>query len=201
MARKSPQEILASLQAKYGDVFKTTDCYNEGVTFEQIKKMVDEDLIYQFNRGMYVATDSREDSDNLYLYQQKYSLGVVSGLSALYLHGFSIRTPGEYTFTFPQGYNNPSLKNQPIIPNYVIKKNYELGVIEMKTYYGNTVKAYDLERTLCDIVKGQGEDIQIVNYAFKQYCDYPDRNIDKLMNYARQLHVDKKVSKYLEILL
>ncbi len=200
MQRKDPHEILANLQKKYGDVFKTTDCQNEGVTYDQIMRMINDMLIEQFDRGLFVVSGSDEDGDDLYLLQQKYPKGVVSGVGALYLHGFSVRLPDKFTFTFPKGYNSKTIKDEDINYNWVIKENYELGISEATTMYGNKVKAYDIERCLCDILRGKGEDIQIVNEAFKKYCVYPERDFDKLMRYAKQLHVDKKVSTYLEIL-
>ena len=54
---------------------------------------------------------------------------------------------------------------------------------------------------MCDILRGSGSDIQIVNQAMKQYAFSKDKNIFKLMQYAEQLHVKNKVVRYLEILL
>ena len=51
------------------------------------------------------------------------------------------------------------------------------------------------------MLKGNGNDIQTINPAMKQYVASKDKNIYKLLKYAEQLHVKNKVVRYLEILL
>ena len=63
------------------------------------------------------------------------------------------------------------------------------------------VRVYDVERTLCDIVKGQGCDIQIVNEAMKRYARLPRKDIHKLMEYAEIMRVRPKIQRYMDILL
>ncbi len=115
--------------------------------------------------------------------------------------GYTDRTPIKYTMTFPQGYNAKSLKNENVIIKRAIPKNYSLGISEVKSPSGNSILIYDLERTLCYIVRGQGSDIQIVNDAMKRYASSNNKDIHKLMNYAEKLNVKKKIMNYMEILL
>ena len=68
-------------------------------------------------------------------------------------------------------------------------------------YFHIIFRVYDLERTLCDILRGSGSDVQIVGEAMKRYAASKDKNIHKLMQYAYQLRVKPKVLHYLEILL
>ena len=103
--------------------------------------------------------------------------------------------------TFPRGYNAPSLKNENVQIIRVKKENYYLGIISGKSFYGNPVRLYNIERTLCDIVRGEGSDVQIVLDAMKRYAKYENKNINLLFEYAEQLHVKKKVLRYMEILL
>ena len=76
-----------------------------------------------------------------------------------------------------------------------------MGIVEVKTPGGNIVKAYDLERCLCDMLRGKGDDIQLVQSAIKRYVLSKERDINKLLHYAQQLRVEPKVKKYLEVLL
>lgn len=64
---------------------------------------------------MYMRRDVWED--DLYLLQRKYSRGIYSNDTALYLLRYSNRMPARYTMTFPKGYNTPSLKQE----NNIIK--------------------------------------------------------------------------------
>ena len=82
-----------------------------------------------------------------------------------------------------------------------VQLNYPLGIIEIPSPCGNPIRVYDLERTLCDLLRGSGGDIQIINPAMKRYVVSKDRDIHKLLQYAQQLRVQPKVQRYLEILL
>jgi hypothetical protein len=38
---------------------------------------------------------------------------------------------------------------------YIKKELHELGVITAKTSFGNEIKVYDVERTICDILRSR----------------------------------------------
>ena len=76
--------------------------------------------LYRFGRGLYVQSSAWED--DFYLLQRKYSRGIYSHDTALYLLGYSDRTPARYTMTFPKGYNALSLKQEELIVKRVFQK-------------------------------------------------------------------------------
>ena len=139
--------------------------------------------------------------DDFYPLQRKYRRGIYSHDTALHLLGCSDRTLAKYTMTFPKGYNAPSLKQENLIIKRVVPENYEFGRIEIESPSGNPIRVYNLERTLCDILRGSGSDIQIVGEAMKRYAASEDKNIHRLMQYADQLRVKPKVLRYMEVLL
>ena len=59
-----------------------------------------------------------------------------------------------------------------------------MGIIEIESPCGNPVRVYELEKTLCDIVRGSGSE-----------------DLHRLMCYAELLHVKTKVLRYMEVLL
>ena len=164
-----------------------------------LQELVKNGIVYRFGRGLYVINNAWED--DFYLLQRKYRRGIYSHDTALYLLGYSDRAPAKYTMTFPKGYNAVSLKQENLIVKRVIPENYEFGICETVSPSGNPIQVYDLERTLCDILRGSGSDIQIVAEAMKRYAMSKDKNINKLMQYADQLHVKPKVLRYMEVLL
>lgn len=164
-----------------------------------LQELVENGELYRFGRGLYVRNNAWED--DFYLLQRKYRRGIYSNDTALYLLGYSDRTPAQYTMTFPKGYNSPSLKQEAIIVKRVVPENYSFEVIEMQSPCGNPIHVYDLERTLCDILRGNGSDIQIVGAAMKKYATSKEKNIHKLMQCAERLRVKPKVLRYMEILL
>ncbi len=153
----------------------------------------------RYSRGLYVRTDVWED--DMYLLQRKYSRGIYSHDTALYLLGYSDRAPAQYTMTFPKGYNAPSLKQENLNIRRSVPEIYLLGIVEIRSPSGNPIRVYDLEKTLCDIVRGSGSDIQLVNIAMKHYASNRYRNIHRLMLYADKLHVKAKIMQYMGVLL
>lgn len=78
------------------------------------------------------------------------------------------RTPIRYTMSLPSGYNTGNVKNQGIIPKLSTIETYDLGIVTVTTPNGNPANVYDIERTLCDMLKARHKgDIQIINQAMK----------------------------------
>lgn len=191
--------IRALLESSPNGTITVQQVMAHGIHRSALQGLVESGEIYRYGRGLYVQNDVWED--DIYLLQQKYGKGIYSHDTALYLLGYSDRTPARYTMTFLKGYNTPSLKRENIIAKRVIAENYSFGITEIKSPCGNPIRIYDLERTLCDIVRGNGSDIQIVNAAMKRYAASTEKNIHKLLKYAEQLRVTPKIVHYLEILL
>lgn len=195
-ARDKIEELL---EASEDGTITAAQVTEAGLHRSVLQGLVRSGEIYRFGRGLYVQSSAWED--DLYLLQCKYGRGIYSHDTALYLLGYSDRTPAKYTMTFPKGYNAPSLKQENVIIKRVVPENYEFGQIKMESPSGNLIRVYDLERTLCDILRGSGSDVQIVGEAMKRYAASRDKNIHKLMQYAEQLRVKSKVLHYLEVLL
>lgn len=195
---KTEDRLLIIKNAKNG-VVTSRKVTEQGVHRGILQEMVRNGELIQYSRGIYMLPDEWEDE--FFLLQQKYKKGVFSHSTALYLHGYSDRVPLRFHMTFPTKYNSPSLKKANVDVSRVKNDNYELGITELITPAGNQVVAYDLERSLCDVLRGSGDDIQVVQYAMKKYASSRQRDINKLMRYAKQLHVEPKIRRYMEVLL
>ena len=72
----------------------------------------------------------------------------------------------------------------------------------MKTPFGNEVSCYDLERTVCDIVRSRNKiGTETFLAALKAYVKRSDKDLNRLYNYAKQFHISGILRKYLEVLL
>ncbi|MBQ6716402.1 MAG: type IV toxin-antitoxin system AbiEi family antitoxin domain-containing protein [Clostridia bacterium] len=193
------EKIRALLEASPDGTITSKQVTKSGLHRGILKKLSDEGEVYRYGRGLYVKTDAWEDE--MYLLQRKYNRGIYSHDTALYLLGYSDRTPAKYTMTFPKGYHAASIESENILIKRVVAENYSLGVIEIESPCANPIRVYDLERTLCDILRGSGSDVQIVTAAMKKYASSKEKDIHKLMTYAQQLRVKPKVMRYMEVLL
>ena len=164
-----------------------------GIHRGYLAQMVQSGELVKVGTGLYMRADAWEDE--IYLLQRRFEKGIFSHETALYLHGMTDRTPARFTMTFPHGYGTALLEKEPIHVKRVIKEKYEIGITEIETPCKNIVRVYDIERTLCDIVKGQGSDVQIVNDAMKRYARMDGRDVGKLMEYAEIMRVKPKMPK------
>ena len=156
--------------------------------------------LVQVDRGLYALPDTWEDP--LFIAQHCFSKGTFSDDTALYLHGMTDRAPFALTMTFPRSYNAKAAREAGIVCRTCADDALDLGAFQVMTQYGNAVRAYDVERTLCDIVRGQRVvDSQVVAPAMQKYAASKDRDPVKLLGYARRLGVETKVRNYMEVLL
>jgi len=150
--------------------------------------------------GQYIFVNDLQDE--LFSIGLRSSKIIFSHETALFLHGISDRTPFEHTITVPTG-NAPSYAIKELCKIYFVKPDlFELGRTTIKTTFGNEIFVYDLERTICDIVRSRNKiGTETFLSALKNYAARPDKNLNRLYNYAKQLRISNILRKYLEVLL
>ena len=85
--------------------------------------------------------------------------------------------------------------------HYVKKDFFHLGVIKIRTLLGSSVKCYNMERCICDIVsERKSVDKQIFIDAMTGYFKSKDKNIRNLIKYSRILGIEDEIRKYMEVL-
>ena len=193
-------QAIVDLAQSNGGLVTTAQVVDAGIPRARISDMVKAGKLERVQRGVYCLADAWEDE--LLATQLRFPKGVFSDGTALYLHGYTDRTPFRLTMTFPRSYRATKAREEGIEVRTCADDVLGLGLTAVKTSYGNEVRAYDLERTLCDIVRGRRVvDAQLVNPAMKQYVRSGTRDIQKLLDYARALGVERKMRNYLEVLL
>lgn len=171
-----------------------------GVARSRLSEMARCGQLERVGRGVYCLPGTWEDE--LLLAQARFPRGVFSDGTALFLHNFTDRTPERLTMTFPRSYNASGPRACGIEVRTCANEVLKLGLTRVVTPCGNEVAAYDLERTLCDIVRGQAQvDVQVVNPAMRAYAGRRGADVQKLMGYAKALGVEGKVRAYMEVLL
>ena len=193
-------ELIMRMAKENNGVITSAKVTESGLSRGTLKYLTDIGKLERSARGVYILPEVWDDE--IYNLQVQFKRGIFSGETALFLNDLTDRTPNSYQMTFPIGYNVTSLKNENIKAVRAAKKLYELGIITVLTPGGNPVKAYNKEKTLCDILRGRSNtDIQIVSDAFKQYVRSENINIPLLSEYAKILRVEKKLRSYLEVLI
>ena len=185
------EEIIKMAKENNGTV-TTAMVVAAGISRGNIKYLVDKGMIEKSARGVYILPEVWDDE--IFNLQSRFKRGIYSHETALFLWNLTDRTPNRYYMTFPANYNLTKPKEENIRCVQCKEALYDLGVVEVLTPGGNTVKAYSVERTLCDILRPHSHvDIQVVTEAFKRYATRMDKNIPLLSEYAKTLKVEKKL--------
>lgn len=193
-------EQLDQLIKEHGGTIQTFQVLEAGISKPVFYAYIKEKGLEQAAHGVYVSTDAWTDA--MYLLHLRCKQAVFSHETALFFHDLTDREPIRYTVTVRTGYN-PSRLQENGIQVYTIKRElHEIGVITAKTPFGHTVPVYDMERTICDLLRSRSRmEIQVFQDALKQYVRRKDKNLRTLMQYATMFHVEKILRQYLEVLL
>ena len=127
---------------------------------------------------------------------------VFSHETALFLHGISDRTPFVHSITAPANkVPSPALREECKV-YYIKPELFELGKTQITTNYGNQVPCYDLERTICDIIRSRNKmGTETFLAALKLYVASSKKNLNRLNFYAKKMSLTNVVRQYLEVLL
>ena len=86
--------------------------------------------------------------------------------------------------------------------HYVTQNKYELGIIEIKSPYGNPIKIYNAERCICDILKNPNSvDLEVYNKIINNYFKQRHKNLITLEKYAKEFNVYEKLQNIMEVLI
>jgi len=193
------EKLVELIKKQHGTVLSADlDAYEIPRVYLQM--MVAEGKLERVDRGVYVSTDSIEDE--MFSMQTKYPKLIYSHETALYLHGLSDRTPFEYSASVPSGYKVVGSVAERFKIYYIKKEFHELGVETVKSSHGNPIRTYNIERTICDLIRSRSRiDIQILNDALKRFVKLKSADHSLLMDYARKLKIEAVLKSYLEVLL
>ncbi len=173
---------------------------NLGVNSTFLSNLVNDKKIERVGNGIYKLPNY--PIDDFYILSKSSNRMCFSHATALYLHNMSDRIPLVYDITVPYNYNGNLLNNKNVTLRYVKDDIFPIGMIDIKTINGLTVKCYDLERTICDIIRDKNHmDKEIYSKALKEYAKNKNKDILKLIKYAQKLNVEDQVVELMEVLL
>ncbi|MBE5972994.1 type IV toxin-antitoxin system AbiEi family antitoxin domain-containing protein [Lacrimispora xylanisolvens] len=193
-------EQLDFLLKEYGGMLQTEQITSAGIPKPIFYNYIKEKNLKQAAHGIYVSEDTWVDT--MYLIHLRCSQAVFSHETALFFHDLTDREPSPYSVTVKRGYSPSRLKEDGIYVYTIKPELHEVGITNARTPFGHMVPIYDMERTICDMVRSRNNlEIQSFLGALKQYTSRKDKNLRRLMSYAQMLRVEKIIRQYMEILL
>ncbi|HOZ54386.1 MAG TPA: type IV toxin-antitoxin system AbiEi family antitoxin domain-containing protein [Bacilli bacterium] len=194
------KDNLINIIKSNGGYITAKEIEKENINRYYLMLLIKEGNVIRISRGYYSLKNSF--ADNFYIILSKSKKSVFSDATALYFHNLSDRNPTVYDITIPYGYGNSYKNENNVNLHYVKKELLDLGLIEIKSPFGMKIRVYDIERTICDIIRNKNKmDSEIFVNALKGYSKLVSKDINRLMRYAKLLKVEKKVREYMEVLI
>ena len=193
-------EKLRELLEKNQGFLKTSDALEAGVSKTTLGNFVRNNKLERVAHGLYMDSDNW--SDEMFVIQFRYPKAIFSHETALCLLDLANSEPEPLSVTFETGTNATGLTKEGVKVYKVKSELFEVGLIEGKTMGGNSVRIYNAERTICDLLRSRNNiEIQVLTDAIKDYLSLKQKNIPQLMRYAKLFSVEKIILPYLEVLL
>lgn len=195
-------ENLKTIFDRHGGLMRTVELKEAGYYYKKIQKLIEEGEIEQVRRGYYQYSGDDSFSE-IPAITTLFPDGVICMESALDYYGYTDRTPAAWHLAV----DNKSARTRfyidyPVVkPHFVRSDRYPVGIVEGEID-GKSVKVYDRERTICDLLLHRNKvDGEVFNIAIQRYINDPKKMEARLMKYAKILHVEKKVKEVLGVWL
>ena len=172
-----------------------------GISSVYLSRYVKHNNLIQIVRGFY----AREDwlVDPYLVFQYTYPKFIYSYNSAIYLHGLGDILPNYLEVTGPINYRPYSRARDDVYTHTDTRDDtYGLGIVEVETNFGNKVKVYDIEKTICDFIRNKEKiDFEVYVKAIHNYAKRKNKDINKLIQYAKVMKIEDKVRLVMEVVL
>ena len=183
------------LEDNYGYI-ATKDFEKIGISKTLIPEFLNKKILRKVAYGLYI--DNNLIEDEFYILQKRFSNIIFSYNTACYLLNLSDRAPYKIDVT-TINHNNIS---EDLDIHYVSKDKFDIGIVEIKSPYGNPIKIYNAERCICDILKSKNNiDIELYNKIIKNYFKQKNRNLERLEEYSKIFNIYEKFENIMEVLI
>lgn len=187
---------IKKIVEKNNGIIYAKDIEKNNINRYYIRELEKQGYLKRILHGIYALQE--KDINEFWLMSQKYKKGIFSHNTALYFYGLTDRTPLKIDITFS---SSMRVSNDYLKIHYIKNENLNLGVTTIELEKGIEVPVYDLERTICDIIRDKNKiDPQIFNMAMKEYGKKKKKNLRLLYKYSKEFNIENKLQQYMVVL-
>ena len=202
MRSKQDQIALGKIFSDYHFTMTTAQLNQEKLYYRDIQRMLDEGLIEKVKRGYYHWIEDCGTSEAA-LISRLFPDAVFCMETALFYYQYSDRTPAEWNITVDKNTSRQRTNmDYPFVKVYRVEPALcALGETDGMIEH-TKVRIYDRDRTICDVLRNMNKmDREIFNKAIQRYVTDAKKKIPNLMQYAKALRVQKKVTDLIGVWL
>ena len=186
-------ELIQKLVEENGGLCRTSEILAFGIDYRRIQQFMEEGQIVKVKNGYF--TTKRSDYSEEELITSMFPDGVLTMESALFYHGYLSLRPFQWQIAISKNTSKSRFKlNYPVVtPFYTEPEVLSMGVTEVLVGE-KPMKIYTIDRLICDVLKYE-EKMDRVDFrkAAFSYINDENKDVSKLMLYARERKVLKKV--------
>lgn len=202
MLEQNKIKILRELFSQHAYVMTTAELKAAKLYYADIQKLMEDGLIEKVRRGYYHWTDEMGGSE-VVIINRLFPDAVLCMETALFYYEYSDRNPAEWNIAIDKNVSRLRTKIEyPFVRAYRVEPAL-LPIGETRGEIDSTtVRIYDRDRTICDVLRNMSRmDKEVFNKAIQNYVKDPKKNIPNLMQYSKELRVQKRVKDLIGVWL
>ena len=183
-------------------IFSMQELKSKGFTQYKVSKLVGEGKLIKLNKCYYENVEYQGEESDFYYMEAYAPKGVICLLSAAVYYNLTTFIPDAVDVAIPR---KAKISTQPSWPqinvHHYTDDRHELGVTTVKEGK-NEFHIYDVEKTVVDIVFYREKvGIEETKEILVSYLKRKDRNLNRLLKYAKLMKCEKIMRQYLEVLI
>lgn len=173
-----------------------------GLSRYKISKLADEGKLRKLNKTYFENTGYSGEESDLYYVKAFSAKGVICLMSAAVYYNLTNYIPEAVDVAIPRKARISTKPSRPLMNFYYFTDNrYNLGIMKKKEGK-NEFQIYNIEKTIVDIIFYREKvGIEDTKEILTSYLKRKDRNLNRLLRYAKLMKCDKTIQNYLEVLL
>lgn len=194
------EKIRAEME-RNGGLLKTSQLYELHMDYRKIQSLVEEGVLERVKNGCYGMGFSKQPEEDMVA--ELFSDGVLCMESALYYQGYITARPACWHIAVDKNTSKSRFKMEyPLVqPYYAEPEVLQLGV-EKIPVGSRQMWIYNKERMICDCLKFEEKlERSVVQQALLMYLREPEKDIQRLMEYARARKVTQKIQNRIGVWL
>lgn len=182
-------------------VMRTSQLYELSMDYRKIQQFVEEGILERIKSGYYSIgfSDKSEES----MVSRLFPDGVLCLETALFYQGYLEIRPACWQIAVDKNTSKSRFKMNfpPVQPYYIEPDILMVGAEEISLGEGKMF-LYNKERLICDCLKFEEKlEREALQQSLRKYIDEPEKDVQKLMEYAKFRKVTQKVQNRIGVWL
>ena len=186
----------------HNGIMRTKETNENKIAGRFLKNLISNGYVEKIRYGYYQWQDERSFNEATTI-ARLFPDAVLCMESALQYYGYTDRTPAAWCLAVDKHSTKSRFKiDYPRVkPHYIPKEQMEMGV-ETVRIDETELQIFNREHIICDCLRQENKmDAEIFNKAIQAYVKDPQKNVPRLMEYAKLLRTENKLRKVIGVWL